>query len=58
MESRQKMEWDIQSREEEAAKNNSIEIAIDMLNDGEPIEKIIKYTKLTHEEIEELRNAD
>ena len=33
-------------------------IAKNMLNDGEPIVKIIKYTGLTREEVESLRNAE
>jgi predicted transposase YdaD len=32
-----------------------IEIAVEMIEDGEPIEKIIKYSKLTEEEILELK---
>jgi predicted transposase/invertase (TIGR01784 family) len=34
----------------------SIEIAREMLDDGASVEKIIKYTGLTHEEIERLRD--
>lgn len=33
----------------------AIETAKEMLSDGEPIEKIIKYTKLTPEKVEELK---
>ena len=33
-----------------------IEMAIDMLSDGEPISKIIRYTKLTEKEITELKD--
>ena len=57
-ESRQKMEWDIQSRERGAIKTREQEIAKSMLDDGESIEKIIKHTGLTREEIEELQTAD
>lgn len=39
----------------EGVKTGKIEMAIEMLKDGEVIEKIIKYTKLTKEEIELLR---
>jgi predicted transposase/invertase (TIGR01784 family) len=49
MESRQKMEWDIQSRERDVAYS----IARKMLNNNENINKIIEYTDLTHDEIEE-----
>lgn len=35
----------------------AIEIAKEMLLDNEPIEKIIKYSKLTKDEIEKLRNS-
>ena len=44
--------------EEEAAKARqkvAEEMAIEMLSENEPIEKIIKYTKLTEEKILELR---
>jgi predicted transposase/invertase (TIGR01784 family) len=39
-----------------AVDNAKIEIAIEMINDGETNEKITKYTKLTDEQINELRN--
>ncbi|MBO1308796.1 hypothetical protein JZO70_21670 [Enterococcus sp. 669A] len=38
-------------REEE-----KIEVAVSMLDDNEPIEKIVKYTGLTAEQIEKIRN--
>ncbi len=38
----------------EGEKNKAIEMAKEMLADGEKIEKIMKYTKLTKEEIEEI----
>ena len=53
-ESRQKMEWDNQARERSAIKN----IAKNLLSMDMPIDKIITATGLTHEEIEDLRNAD
>ena len=40
---------------QEGEKNKAMEIAKEMLNDGEPIEKIIKYSKLTKDEIEKLK---
>ena len=36
----------------------AIAITKNMLDNGEPIEKIIKYTGLTREEVENLREAD
>jgi len=38
-------------------KERDIEIAKDMLLDGEPVSKIIKYTKLTEKEIREIEKA-
>lgn len=40
---------------EEGEKNKAIEIAIEMLRDGEPIEKVAKYSKLSEDEILELK---
>lgn len=37
---------------EEGKRNKSIEVAKEMLKDGEPVEKIMKYCKLTQCEIE------
>lgn len=36
---------------EEGEKRKALEIALEMLKDNEPIEKIIKYSKLSREEI-------
>lgn len=41
--------------EEKGEKRKAIEIAKEMLKDGEPIEKIMKYSKLTEDEIRELK---
>ena len=41
--------------EEKGERKKAIEIAKEMLKDGEPIEKIIKYSKLTKDEIEKLK---
>jgi predicted transposase/invertase (TIGR01784 family) len=38
-----------------AKRERSQEIARNMIVDGEPIEKIIRYTNLTHEEVKNLR---
>ena len=38
----------------EGKHDNAIEMALEMKKDGEPVSKIIKYTKLTIEEIEAL----
>ena len=40
---------------EEGEKNKAIEIALEMLKDGEPIGKIVKYSKLSENEILELQ---
>ena len=40
---------------EEVEKKNSIEIAKEMLKEKMPIEMIIKFTKLTKEEIEKTK---
>ena len=40
---------------EEASKQSLEKVARQMLIDGEPIEKIMKYTSLSKEEIEELK---
>lgn len=34
-----------------------IEMALDMLRDGEPIEKIIRYCKLSKEKVLELQHS-
>ncbi|MCL1793959.1 MAG: Rpn family recombination-promoting nuclease/putative transposase [Oscillospiraceae bacterium] len=57
-ESRQKMEWDIQSRERGAIKTREHEIAKNLLSMDMPIDKIVTATGLTREEIEELQTAD
>ena len=40
---------------EEGAKEKQIEIAKEMLREGEPIEKIMKFTHLSEEEIKNLK---
>jgi len=54
-ESRQKMEWDNQAREHGARGEERVSIAKNMLADGEPIDKIVRYTSLTYEEVEGLQ---
>ena len=49
------LEHGIEKGIKEGDKNNSLEIAKEMLENGEEVEKIEKYTKLTKEEIEKLR---
>jgi hypothetical protein len=53
------MEWNLDDalrvRGEEAAEAKAEQVATEMLLDNEPIEKIIKYTKLTEEKILELK---
>jgi predicted transposase/invertase (TIGR01784 family) len=46
----------IDTAREEGEKKGTIKIAKEMLKDGELIEKIIKYTGLTKEQIEEIKN--
>jgi hypothetical protein len=40
---------------EQGEKKKTLEIAVEMLKDNEPIEKIIKYSKLSREEIEKIK---
>ena len=54
-ERRQRAEWDIAARERWAAKQKQFEIAQNLLNVGDSLDKIITVTGLTHEEIENLR---
>ncbi len=50
------MEWTLKIEAEDRIKREEkIEIAKEMLKDNEPIEKIMKYTKLTEEEIMKLK---
>ena len=53
-ESRQKMEWDNRARERGASDGRAVAIAKNLLADGDSIEKIIKVTGLTREEVEGL----
>ncbi len=48
---REKIEEGIEKGREEGEKKKALEIALEMLKDNEPIEKIIKYSKLSKEEI-------
>jgi predicted transposase/invertase (TIGR01784 family) len=48
--------WGMKSALETAVEEKQIEIARNMLNDNEPIEKVAKYTGLTVEQIAQLRN--
>jgi len=43
---------------EKGRRNEKYDSAKTMLTDGEPVEKIMRYTKLTREEIEKLRDAE
>ena len=54
-ESRQKMEWDNQAREQGAVKTREYEIARNALQKKMPIDDIVDITGLTHEEIEGLQ---
>ena len=44
-----------QEGREEGREEGKLEMAIEMLKDGEPIEKIVKYSKLSENEILELK---
>ena len=46
-----------QKAEKQAEKRKAVEIATEMLIEGEPIEKIIKYTKLTETEVKEIQKT-
>ena len=48
---REKIEEGIEKGIEKGEKKKALEIAVEMLKDNEPIEKIIKYSKLSREEI-------
>ena len=47
----------VESERDDAQNNLRIEMALDMLRDGEPIEKIIRYCKLSKEKILELQHS-
>ena len=44
--------------EARAEERKAIAIAQNMMADGEPVEKITRYTGLTHEEVENLRDTN
>jgi len=56
-ERRKKARRDIAAEKKWAVKQSKFEIARNMLADGEPIEKIVRYTGLTHKEVESLRTT-
>jgi len=56
-EARLKEQRDSYARERGAVKTREQEIALAMLSDGEPLEKVLRYTNLTKAEIENLQNA-
>ena len=47
----------VEEAEERGRTEEKLETAKEMLVDGEPIEKIIKYTKLTKEKIGEIKKT-
>ena len=57
-EARLKEQRDSYAREYGARQDERFIIAKNMLADSEPFDRIIRYTGLTHEEIENLQNAD
>ena len=52
---REKIEEGIEQGIEQGEKKKALEIAVEMLKDNEPMEKIIKYSKLSREEIEKIK---
>lgn len=46
----------VESERYDAQNNARIEMALDMLRDGEPIEKIVRYCKLSKEKVLELQH--
>ncbi len=50
----EKARRDIESQTRWARKEVTVEIARNMMADGEPVEKITRYTGLTREEVETL----
>lgn len=44
--------------QEKGRRNEKYDSAKTMLTDGEPVEKIMRYTKLTREGIEKLRDTE
>ena len=51
----QGLEQGLQKGLQKGEKNKAIEIAKEMLKDGEPLEKVMKYSKLTEDEIIKLK---
>lgn len=47
----------VESERYDAQNNAKIEMELDMLRDGEPIEKIIRYCKLSKEKVLELQHS-
>lgn len=47
----------VESERYDAQNDLRIEMALDMLRDGEPIEKIIRYCKLSKEKVLELQHS-
>ena len=57
-ESRQKMEWDNQAREQEARHNGILSVAKNLIGGNMPLDKIMEATGLTREEVEGLQVAN
>jgi len=57
-EARLKEQRDSWAREQGAVKTREQQFAVALLNDGEPIDKIMRYTGLTYEEVKDLQTAD
>ena len=57
-ERQERARMDQASREKWAAKQMQFDIAKSLLNDGDSVEKIVRNTGLTCEEVEKLHDAD
>ena len=50
-------EYDLHESKEEGKAEAQVETAVTMLADGEPVDKIVKYSRLSEEEVLKLRGA-
>ena len=50
-------EFDLHESEEKGKTKAQVETAVTMLADGEPVEKIVKYSRLSEEEVLKLRES-
>ena len=50
-------EYDLHESKEEGRAEERLAMAVAMLADGEPVEKIVKYSRLSKEEVLKLRDS-